>query len=391
MTDYIGVPIEVDPDTLASQVFDLIQAAVPGWVPSDGNMDVRLISAFAQIAAETRILAADVPDTIFAQFGSSFMQLPLIQGQPAMIASTWTMRDTAGYTIPGDTLVQSTDSSGNVAFWTVYTDYIVPPGSAILTPVMLVANEVGAGLNNLSYLPGQMVLIDDLEFVSSIVSVGSAAGGADEEDPTAYLSRLRNDLQLLKIGPVLPPEFSTLAMTIPGVARATTIDGYDPVALTFNNARQVTVYVVDSAGADPGAIVRGNVDTYLQSLREVTFLVSVRAPHYTSVTTAVALKAKAGVDTVALKTAVDAAIADFLSPAHWGEPQVGESPVWTNVQFVRYFVLAAVIEDVIGVDHITSLTINGSATDFDLTAAGANGPVCMPTWNVAASTDVVTT
>lgn len=381
MSNYIGVPIDTDPTDLAQQVFDALTVAFPGWLPSDGNLDVRLISAFAQISAETRDLASDVPDTIFQTFGSQFLGVTPILGTGANITATFTAQDSVGYTIPGGTLVQGVDSAGNILYWATDQDYIIPPASTSVA-TNIVSVLLGTFVNGTSYLSGQVTLVDDLEFILSIATTGAAANGVDPETDEDYRNRFAQELTLLKFGAVLPIDFAILAQNIAGVERAVAIDLYDPGTNTFGNAREVTVYVVDITGQDPGSTVRTEVDTYLQALREVNFIVNVLAPEYENVSTQYVVKAATGVDPVALKVDVDAAIANYLSPANWGQPNFGDAVSWVNQQFVRYSGVMAVLEAVIGVDHVVSLQISlqGVGNDYDMTVAGFNGPVCMPHW-----------
>lgn len=390
MTNYIGVPIETDPTVIAQEVFDQLAIDFPGWLPADGNLDVRLISAFAQEAATTRDLATDVPDTIFQTFGAQFLGVTPILGAGATLSATFTARDSAGYTVPEGTLVVGTDSSGEALFWNVVSDGIIPPASTTVV-VQIQSVELGVAVNGTSYLSGQVVLVDDLEFVSSIVTSGSASGGVDPETNDDYNNRLRAELTLLTFRPILPNDFSILAQNVAGVTRATTIDGYDAVANTNGNSRTVTVFVADASGLDPGSTIRTNVDTYLQSLREANFVVYVRAAAYVGFNTAYTVVAAVGVDHTALKASIDAAIADYFLPKNWGQPAFGDTVSWVNQDHVRFSALMAVIQDVTGVDHVSSLTIGGSASDLDLTSGGSVGPVILTTWNPGGtSTGVVT-
>lgn len=373
MADYIGVPLETDSSDLVEQMFDDLESSVPGWVPSDGNVDVRLMNAFAGIAAETRDLASTVPDTIFAQFGSAFLNLPQLQGSFAQMSSTWAARDATGYTIPQGTLVQGTDSSGNVLFWSVYQDYVIPPASTTVAGVLLQALNIGAAADGISYLAGQIVLVDDLEFISTVTANTASAGGVDAEADDAYLNRLKNELQTLAPTPILPGDFSILALNISGIGRAVTIDGYDYTANTYSNARTVTVYVLDANGGDPGSTIRGQVSAYLESLREVNWTVFVTTPSPSSIDVVYTVKGNAGFDPSQLLIDINAALDNFFNPVNWGTPDLGESPNWVNKDHVYFFEVAAVIQDVVGVDHLISMTVDGGTTDVALTGSGPVG------------------
>lgn len=392
--EYVSVPIETDPDLLSQDVFEYIQTYVPQWLPNDGNLDVRIISAIARMAAESRDVASDVPTTIFRYFGTNLVGLPSLDGTAAQITLTFTARDTAGYTVPGGTHVQATDSLGNVSFWTTIADAVIPNGSSSITPVPALAATTGTEFNNLTFTAGQITLVDSLAFVLSIASVGPTTGGVDAEDDATYLNRLREDLTTLSPRPIIPNDFAILSKNFAGVQRALAIDGYDQVANTFGNAKTITVYVVEPDGSTPPTPTLTAIQTYLTSLREVGFVIYVVGPFPSNVNTQYTAVALAGFDKPALKVSIDAAIVTYLDPANWGLSRTGlgggsTNNEWKNKRYVRVSELTAVIQDVPGVDTVTSVGVNGAPTDYDLTMALTVGPVALPHWTSVGSTGVV--
>ena len=117
--------------------------------------------------------------------------------------------------------------------------------------------------------------------------------------------------------PILPQDFAVLARDIAGVERATAIDGYNPADQTTNNERMVTVAVVDADGEALNATIKQQVDDYLESLREVNFIVHVVDPNYTTIDVTFNVKAIPGYTASELEAATEAAIANYLSPANW--------------------------------------------------------------------------
>lgn len=390
--EYVNIPLETDPDLLAQDVFEYIQTFYPNWLPNDGNLDVRIISAIARMAAESRDVISDVPTTIFRYFGTNLVNLPSLDGVAATINLTFTARDNAGYTIPAQTMVQATDNDGNLSFWQTIADAIIPPASTSITPVPALATETGTAFNSLSFSAGQVVLVDSLAFISTVVSVGATTGGEDSETDADYLNRLREDLTILSPKPIVPTDFAIMAKNFSGVARALAVDGYDNVANTYNNAKTISVFVVDSAGLAPPSPTLDAIQALLQSLREANFIIYVIGPYYASVTTQYTATKLAGFVAADVKASVDANIQAFLSPSTWGTPRVSDAAntgnTWTNKRIIRLSEVNAVIQDTAGVDSVTSLTIVGAAADYDMSPSAH--PVAMPVWTSVGSTGVVT-
>lgn len=394
--EYVNIPLETDPDILSQDAFEYIQLFIANWVPSDGNLDVRIISAIARMAAESRDVVTDVPTTIFRYFGTNLVNLPSLDGTPATINLTFTARDNLGYTIPGGTHVQATDGSGNISYWTTISDAIIAPGNTSITPVPALGSDDGTAFNGLTFSSGQITMVDSLSFILQVDSVGATDGGVDAEDDPTYLSRLATDLTLLSPKPIVPTDFAILSKNFSGIARAIAVDGYDLIANTFSNAKTITVFVVDSAGATPPSPTITAIQVYLASLREAGFIIYVAGPHFTGLSTQYAVTAEAGVDKPTVKAAIDAAIIAFLSPATWGIDRITggagstANNTWNLKPFVRLSELTAVIQDVPGVDTITTLTMSSVAADYDLTVGGSVGPVALPSWVSGSSTGVVT-
>lgn len=367
MTDYISYPIETDSGTLTQEAFDYMASKVPGWLPSEGNLDVWLLEAIAQMAAELRDVASDVPVTIFRYFGKTLIGLPPIDGTQAALTATFTMRDTLGHTIPNGALVQVLDSSGDPHGFTVTGPIVIGSGSSVANNVPLVAADEGVGLTGYTPPDGSITMIDALAYVLSITSASMISGGVDAETDEAYLSRLSAELQLLTPAPILPNDYAILALLVPSVGRALAIDGYDPSGPTFGNARTVAVAVSDAAGLALSGAVKTAVQTLLAGYREVNFLVNVIDPSYTTITVVSTIKVVAGFDLTDVDTRVTQAVNDYISPANWGLPLTGDTPNWVQRQTLRFFDMVQIIKDVQGVDYIVSLTVNGGVADVGLT------------------------
>lgn len=369
MTNYIELPIETDPGVLTQDAFDYLQTRIPGWLPSEGNLDVWLLEATAQMVAELRDTAAAVPISIFKYFGQTLLGVPMIAASPAQLLSTWTMRDTLGHTIPAGTLVGVRGSDGTIYPFYVLADVIVSAGSSVTATggVVLVASDPGAGLSGYTPAIDTLQLIDNLEYVASVQGYGAVGGGVDAEAEDVYLSRLSAELQLLTPRPILPIDFAVLATSVAGVARALAIDGYNPADLSSGNARMVAVAVVDALGNALSSGIKAQVDALLQAYREVTFVVNVIDPTKTTINVVTTVKAVAGFALPDVQARVAAAITSYLQPYNWGLPLVGDTPQWVQQTTVRYLDVTNVIKDVQGVWYIVSATVNGGTADVGLT------------------------
>lgn len=363
MAQYVNAPIPIDPTELEEGAYNAIRAQFPDWEPSDGNLDVWLIKAFANIVAQIGETATDVSDTIFRYFGSEIASLPPLDATAATGQTNWTLINTLGHTIPAGTQIGFDNGDTLILFQTV-SDTIVASGANTATSVEVVAVEPGVEGNGLTG-PGQ--LIDQLDYVNTVALTAPTGGGADEETDENYLDRLVEELRLLTPRPILPADFATLAKRVPGVARATAINGYNPADGTYNNERTVTVAVIDEDGAPLDAPTKAAVDDLLTSYREVNFVVHIINPTYTTVNVAFTAVAWPGWDPALVKTQAETAITEYLSPANWGLAAEGGTAQWINKTVVRLFELAAVLDSVEGLDYVTALTINGGTANVTLT------------------------
>jgi hypothetical protein len=361
---YIPVPIETDPTDLAEEAFAYLEEQVPGWLPSPGNLEAWLIEALGQTASELRELAALVPDSIFAFYGSTILGLPPYEATQALGTTSWTMIDAAGYTVDAGTLVGiAPPSSIDTYAYEVVDAFTVPPGATEQTGVTIRAIEAGAEASGIT---GEVEVLDPLDFVETVTLDGPTSGGADAEDPDAYLDRLSDLLTLLSPRPILPQDFAILAQrSIEAVARATAIDLYDLDTDTPNTPRCVTVVAVDAEGEPLPEPIKDEVDELLQSQREVNFLVFVGDPSYTTIDVTVDVTAYPGYEQADVIARVEDALGAYLSPASWGVPPYGDTSgrSWINDPVVRYLEVAEVVNETEGVHYIGALTIgeHGSA------------------------------
>ena len=375
---YIKIPIDVDPPTLAQSVFDYITNQAPLWVPNDNNLDVWIIRAVTQLASENRSIASDVQDDIFRYFGASLVGLPPIDAVSATTTTTWTMIDSYGHTIPAGTLVAVYDQLGNSVPFQTVADVTVPAGSTATGAgqVTISAVQPGSAASGLGASGAAAGLIDVLDWVQSITLNGPTAGGVDDETDADYLNRLVTRLQGLSQRPILPADFSAMALQADtAVYRAVAIDGFNPADSTYNNQRMVAVAAVDQNGNAVSSVVKNEIDTLLQANREVNFVVNVIDPHYTTINVVVTIHVLTGYDPAATDANVTTAIHSLLDPANWGlDPTYTDSTAWQTwieTPTLYYNKAITAISNTQGVGRVVSLTLNGGTADVALTTPAA--------------------
>lgn len=225
---YINVPIETDPDALAQDAFDYLEAKTGGlWEPHDGQLDTWVIEANARMASTVRDIASDVPRTIFRYFGS-LVNIPPIEATAATALLDVTAVDAAGYMIPAYTNFGIDDGFGNLKIFETSDDLFIPAGATIYTALPVSAVDEGVDSSGIGTTGGPVVLLDDLAWVQDVTLESPTTGGVDEEDDDDYLNRLTQNLRLLAPRPILAADFALLAKNIVGVYRALALDGFDP-------------------------------------------------------------------------------------------------------------------------------------------------------------------
>lgn len=389
MPEYIFPPDPgEDPDRLQQAAFDFLQARWPNWEPAEGNLEAWLVAACARMVAEAATVAADVPAAIFKYFGASIAGVPPIEERAAEVSSTWTVRtNPAGRTIAAGTLVGIPDNSGEVQPFEVVNSVTVATGSLTTAAgaVLLRSLDRGAYLSGLGGNGVVVQPIDSQTWYNTVTLTSVTTGGRDAERDDAYLDRLSARLTLMAPRPILPRDFALLAIDIAsqnGVnARAVALDGYNPANNTSNNERMVAVAMIDAVtGGDLSQGVKDAVDAGLQAQREASFIVNIMNPTRTTVDVTFQARVLPGRVVTEVRDSAIAAVRDYLQPFNWGKPAGSAAKEWNNQTVVRYLELATVLNNVEGLDYVTSLTIGlngGAQTAADQNLTGA-APVTTP-------------
>lgn len=364
---YIEFPVETDIEDNLARAFAEMRAIFPAWTANEAHLEVALIEEFARMSTETAQSAGFVSQLVFARWG----QLVGIEQSPGVRAGTtadFTVQDDAGYTIPAATGVALRVAGDDFRLFLTQADIVIPPGQTEVLGVPLEAAVVGTDYNGIAAAPAS--LTEQYAFITSVETTTITTGGIDPEDFDGYVDRLSEDLRLLTPRPILPDDFAILARNVPGVARARAINGFNPVDLSYGNERMVTVVGLDVNGDALSDTTDNELEQYLDSQREINFVVNTFKPQYLPLHIVYDLVTDVGLDPIGVQDAVNAALAAYISPARWAGGDE-EPPIWRDVNTVRFWELVAVMNNVPGVAFLNALTINGVASDIDLpTPAG---------------------
>lgn len=391
---YLQLPLTLEAEAIVEAMEADMAARIPGWVASSANPEEFIFRAVAyRSTAPLAQLTVDVADQVFEQFGAQVAGVPPIEASPATVQSTWTMIDDAGYTIPAGSQVDVQVSGDESVGFLVQDDVSVPAGETTTDfgGVSLEAAEPGTTGNGLN---GSASSVDALVGVDTITLVGTSSGGVDAEDPLAYLARLTATMQTFGPHPILPRDVEILARAIPGVARATTCDLFDPDTddpddpSSWLSERHCSVAVVDAEGAPCSGPVKAALLADLQAKREVNFVFHVLDPDYTPVDVEFQIVVKSGFDQATAESDVIARLTDFLSPARWGLGDQGDATIWLNERVVRFQNLVTLVNDTQGVDYYVTLELAATGDPLgtaDVTLSGAAPLPQAGTIQVAAS------
>jgi hypothetical protein len=371
MTGFVDLPITSSEEEMRNRVFDALTAAFPGIELNENHLEVVIVEEFVRMLVETHLLTADIAAAIFREYGRKLANVTPIDGAPATATTTWVLSDTDGHVIPFGTLVGYRRTGDEIWGFATVEEVVVDLGEDTALDVVVEATVTGSGYNGVADTT-VLELIDGIAWVESVTLTSATAGGVDAETDDEYLDRLAERLRLLTSRPVLPDDFAVLSRDVAGVHRALALDGYNPVDETFDNERMIAIAAVDVDGEPLAPAKATELETYLDSEREVNFVVNVIDPTYTNIDVVFEAVADVGADPAAVEAAAEQAIADYLDPSNWGGGDQSP-PSWAGDTFVRFLEVATALNAVAGLAYLTTLTLakdGGAAGQADIELDG---------------------
>jgi hypothetical protein len=359
MAEPIAVPIETDPAEIAAIGFDKMESLVPGWNRARGDQASQVLASCAQMIAEGRETASDVSRSILRYLAQWVDNVAPIEATFAQTTATVTALDADGYMLKDGTrfLIRTGGDSGQV-FATVGAVAIPTDStSTVAGEVVLVAEVAGAAGSGLP-ADSPVEPVESLAWIDTTTLTAVTTGGRDAETDDAFILRWVRLRELAHTSPTRAADSAALLLAlVPEIGRALALDGYDPVAGTYLNEKYVTTAVADLSGEPVAGAVKTAAQVLLESRRLLNSVAPVIDPSYTTIDVAAAFVTYPGFDVAGVETAVEAAVAAYLSPATFGTPFGADEQSWVVKTYVRYLEVAAVIDRVEGLDEITALTL----------------------------------
>jgi len=228
----------VDAVDLEEDAYDEMRNRVPGWEPSDADIETQLIATGAQMGADSSVALNEEGDAFFQSFGQTVVNIQPNGAVPARGTVTITVAADAGTVAIGANFqIVGLDPTGTERAFRVVSDVQIISPSTSLSGIVVQALETGPEYNDVS---GDAVLnAGDLDSRITAISFDEPTdGGSDEEDTEDYLERLTERLQL-PTNPVLAEHFAAYGrFFLNNNARVVAIDNLDPGTELLTDAQQ---------------------------------------------------------------------------------------------------------------------------------------------------------
>lgn len=361
---YIDLRIFDVPDqVLISTMISYYQIVNPGWIAREGNTEVLIMEALALGIAEGVVAINRVPGAVV----ETILQLAEVTkdyGAPATATVTITLADGLGYTIPTGTKFYLTLPTGVVTFLSMAPDVTVPSGETSVVVPIISATNTGAA--NGVEAPTRLILADQLYMVQSVVLASVVTGGRSPETDAQWRDRGVARFRRFSDALVVPRHFNAAVDEDPRVGRVMTIDLWDGSVVTpddpGDDPGHITIAVLGVDGLDLDSSVLTDLQTMCQSLAAAMLDVHVVNATTDTIPIVTVVAIKAGSDEATVLTAVQTTVRTYIDPLSWAV----NSPV-------RHNELVSVIDQVVGVDYVVSVTANGGTSDVALSS-----PLALP-------------
>lgn len=364
---FVHYPVQTDPASIATAI--LTDLVARGYVPRTADVVTGLAEAVGRRLSATELLAGTVADEIVGAIGEQLDGTARLTGAPASALTTWALDTATATTIPAGTRVALTLGTALEPF-ELMAALAVPAGASVAAAVEVRALRDGTVLNGLT---GPVRVLDLLRPVVLVTLDAPSSGGVDPEALGTYLTRYAAVRRLSSKAAIIASDFAALAVDDVQVHRAIGLERHDPAQLppTGRNGH-VTVALADEQGAPVPQSGKDRVAAMFDAARVVNRLPHLIDATYTQVTVQFAFVADASANPTVVRLDAEQRVRDLIDPARWAGG--GETPaVWRDERLLRHEDVVVAIRSTPGVDHTTSVTVNGGTSDVQLA-----GPAALP-------------
>jgi uncharacterized phage protein gp47/JayE len=344
-------PDDRDPQATFDAMLATVQAALPTWDARNGALETVLLEAFATGTADLiyalNRLPGRIEEDILALYDVARYAGAKATGNAVI---TWDTSRTATVTAGLRFAVPDADIELEVTTTTTGT------GATLTVPVR--ATEPGSEPNGVAS-GAALDVLDAIPFAVSVALSGTLSGGADPETDAAYIERASTRLARVTSSLVVPDHFTAYALENPAVKRAKAYDQWDGVApLSTSDLGYVTVAVY-GAQAQVASGTRDTIETEMAERAAAMITPVVIGATITTVNVAATVVALAGYDTNEVRDACVAAVRAYINTDTW---------VW-DASVIDTEIIS-VLDDVPGVDYVSTGTVTPSGTTTITTPAG---------------------
>lgn len=373
MSMYIDADLITDETSVAEAILagiaDRLDAVLgldpdEGWQAEEGQPETHLAEAVGIVVATAAALVQDKERTDYQGFGSLILGIDREVAEPAIGATLWTFNAAGTYLIPdGSELVMTAVDGTPVGFATV-GDVTVSGNQAV--DVQVVAIEPGSIANGLL---GDAIEFEPLPFVTNVEMTTAPSGGSDDQSVDDYLDAIVRRARRVKTVPVITDDYADAALDVAGVDRAVAVRllNAETYPTTPASTGHVTIFGVDSAGNNLAAGVKTAIVAAMQGTdRPQSVTVHTADPTSNSLTITASIRLDVGADQPSTVAAVQAALNAAYAKSTWGrddsKPGKWRTPTTTSERTITTFDVAAIIDDIPGVNAVTAVTVNGGAS-----------------------------
>lgn len=346
VSKYIDLTLaDTDPTTLVQNAVAGAQVTFPDWIPREGSTELTLLEQMAVMVDEDGYAINRVPGVV-TEVLLRLYGLTRNPGTAPVVTVQFAVYGGASVTIPAGTQVVLPLPGGvDPVTFSTDTPLVVAANAssgtvtATGTTVGSTANGTGAGT--------ALTLLTAVPFVDSAVTASIVTSGTDPEDDAAFLDRGAPRFTRLTDTLVKVEHFEAAAVETAGVARAVAYDNTSPHA-DFSAGADPGHVTVAVAGAGGAPLAQSDLDALTASLEAAAYvLITVHVVNatVTSVNVTTTVKAAPGWSAADVTTNVQAALAAYLDPN-----------TWESGATVYYNELIALVDGVIGVDRVVSIT-----------------------------------
>lgn len=349
---------------------DLISAMIayygivnPGWVPKEGNTEVVLMESIALAIAENVATINRLPGAVV----EAILHLAGVDkdfGAPALATATIAVADGLGYTIPTGTRFYLPLATGTVVFLAMSPDTQIAAGATTATVNLI--SQINTAAANGVVAGARLVLADQLSMVQTVTLASTVAGGRDAETDAAWRDRGVARLKRLSDTLVVPRQFNAAVDEDVRIGRVMTVDLWDGSVVTPHSVGadpgHITMCVLDPTGLPLTTPNLTSIQATIQAQSAAMLAVHVINATLDTIAVVAVIRTAAGFTPATVAASVVAVIRDYINPI-----------TWTAGAPLRHNEFVSVIDQVPGVDYVTSVTLNASTGDV-----AASSPKALP-------------